>query len=219
MATKREDRRIQRTRSTLRRALVELILEQGYEAITVQQIIDRANVGRSTFYAHYLDKQQLLRDNLRELGAELSRQQQATAAVHGGLAQGQFAFSLGMFDHAASHADLYKAVVGTPSGAVVQRELQQTLAELARAELGAAFPTASPFMPLDMVVQYVVSAYMGLLIWWLDTGLPYPPAEIDARFQHLTIPGVRAAFAAAQAGIQSQREGVETRSKIPATGS
>jgi hypothetical protein len=75
---------------------------------------------------------------------------------------------------------------------VVQRELQQTLAELARSELCAALPAASPPMPLDLVVQYVVSAYMGLLIWWLDTGLSCTPAEIDARFQRLTIPGVRA---------------------------
>jgi AcrR family transcriptional regulator len=196
MAAKGEDRRIQRTRGALRRALVELILEQGYEALTVQAIIDRANVGRSTFYAHYLDKQLLLRDSLSELGAMLARQQEAVAARRGGLAQGQFAFSLGMFDHAASHAQLYRAVVGTPSGAIVQRELQQTLARLARAELSAALPAQANLpIALDVLVQYVVSAYIGLLVWWLDAGLPCSASEIDAIFQRLTTPGVRAALA------------------------
>ena len=58
MATKAPDRRVQRTRKLLQDALMALILEKGYEAVTIQDIIDRANVGRSTFYAHFLDKQQ-----------------------------------------------------------------------------------------------------------------------------------------------------------------
>ena len=106
MATKREDRRILRTRSALRDALVALILEHGYETITIQHIIDRANVGRSTFYAHYLDKDTLLRDTLTELRAMLSRQQLEARERKGSLEQGQFAFSLGMFVHAESHAHL-----------------------------------------------------------------------------------------------------------------
>ncbi|MEI6180696.1 MAG: TetR family transcriptional regulator [Chloroflexales bacterium] len=193
MTAKGEDRRIQRTRSALRRALVELMLEQGYEAITIQAIIDRANVGRSTFYAHYLDKYQLLRDNLSELGAMLTLHQQAALATQGGLAQGQFAFSLGMFDHAASHAQLYRALVGKPSGVVVQGEIQQILSELARNELRTVLaPAASAPLPLDVVVQYVVSAFMGLLVWWLEAGLPCTAAVIDTMFQRLTLPGVNA---------------------------
>jgi AcrR family transcriptional regulator len=57
---KKADRRIQRTRRLLQDALVGLILEKGYEAITVQDILDRANVGRSTFYEHFYDKDDLL---------------------------------------------------------------------------------------------------------------------------------------------------------------
>ncbi len=60
MATKKVDRRIQRTRQLLQDALITLILEKGYNKITVQHIIDEANVGRSTFYAHYLDKDELM---------------------------------------------------------------------------------------------------------------------------------------------------------------
>jgi AcrR family transcriptional regulator len=60
MAVKVEDRRIQRTRALLLSALLDLIVERGYEELTVQDIVDRANVGRSTFYKHFLDKHELL---------------------------------------------------------------------------------------------------------------------------------------------------------------
>ncbi len=54
------DRRIQKSKKYLSDAFIALILEKGYEAVTVQEIIDRANVGRSTFYAHFESKEQLL---------------------------------------------------------------------------------------------------------------------------------------------------------------
>ncbi len=68
----KEDRRVGRTRKLLEDALHDLIVEKGYEAVTVQDIIDRANVGRSTFYAHYTDKQQLLFSHFADLEAHLA---------------------------------------------------------------------------------------------------------------------------------------------------
>src|SRR5437763_7788331 len=70
--TKRDDRRSRRTRRMLGEALVALLLEKRYDTITVQEIIDRANVGRSTFYAHYLDKDDLLLQELTGLVATMS---------------------------------------------------------------------------------------------------------------------------------------------------
>lgn len=197
MAANKADRRIERTRGALRHALIALILEQGYETVTIQAIIDRANVGRSTFYAHYLDKQQLLLDTLQELRAMLTRHQQIAVTEQGGLAQGRFAFSLGMFEHAASHAQLYRAMVGKQSGVIVQREIQQILGDLVRAEISAALPAgAEAPLPLEVLVHYVVSAFMGLLVWWLDAGLPCSAPEIDATFQRLTLTGIQGMLAA-----------------------
>ena len=67
MQTQRVDRRVQRTRQLLNRALMELIVEKGYDSVTVQDIIDRANLGRSTFYAHYQDKDDLLFSGIDEV--------------------------------------------------------------------------------------------------------------------------------------------------------
>src|SRR5215467_5251306 len=75
------DRRIQRTRDVLHQALISLMIEKGYEVITVQDIIDRANVGRSTFYAHYVSKQDLLRAGLKHLKDQLIAHQRSALAT------------------------------------------------------------------------------------------------------------------------------------------
>ncbi|WP_412537769.1 helix-turn-helix domain-containing protein [Longispora sp. K20-0274] len=67
------DRRVRRTRLALRHALVELMVDKGYDAVTVQDIIDRADVGRSTFYAHFTDKEHLFRSGIQDLQAELRK--------------------------------------------------------------------------------------------------------------------------------------------------
>lgn len=202
MTVKHEDRRVERTRSALRAALIALIIEKGYEAITIQDIIDRANVGRSTFYAHFLDKQQLFLSSLADLRAMLARHQQAAMQGRGGLMRGTFGFSFAMFEHAESHSQLYQAMVGKQSGMIVQRELQQILADLARNELLAALPPGkAASLPLEAIVAHVVSAFMGLLTWWLDNGLPCSPVEVDRIFQLLTIPGVKAVLA--RAGVDT----------------
>src|SRR5512134_4002531 len=64
------DRRIQRTRQSLHTALLELIKEKGYDSISIEEITDRANVGRATFYLHYKDKEDLLLEEFREMAYE-----------------------------------------------------------------------------------------------------------------------------------------------------
>ena len=77
MTAKAEDRRIQRTRALLLSALLDLIVERGYEELTVQDIVDRANVGRSTFYKHFLDKRALLLSGVDGLQGLLTQQRTA----------------------------------------------------------------------------------------------------------------------------------------------
>ena len=69
-----KDRRIVRTRKLLHESLLALMIEKGYEAVTIQHIIDRANVGRSTFYSHFLDKQDLLQSGFDQLKQQLTHQ-------------------------------------------------------------------------------------------------------------------------------------------------
>src|SRR5437867_8818115 len=80
------DRRIQRTRKTLHEALMALVLEGPYDSITVQQILDRANVGRSTFYTHFQDKDELLMWGTQHLRATLSAAAAGARRICGGIA-------------------------------------------------------------------------------------------------------------------------------------
>src|SRR5881396_3995668 len=106
------DRRIQRTREVLHEALISLMIEKGYEAITVQDIIDRANVGRSTFYAHYVGKQDLLMSGLKNLSRHLLEHQRAALALKRSFPEKGFGFSLALFEHVHSHRNVYHAIVG-----------------------------------------------------------------------------------------------------------
>jgi len=185
------DRRILRTRATLQHALTSLILKKGYEAITIQDICDEANVGRSTFYAHYTSKDDLKRSGFEHLRkALIDRQREARAAISD-IEHRSLGFSLTMFEHARDHIDLYRALVGGRGGTVSLGQIRKILSDLVRNELPttAGNPSAD-IVPRELVVQYVVGAYMAVLTWWLDGGAKLPPKRIDAMFRRLAIEGI-----------------------------
>src|SRR6185436_12449618 len=108
----RPDRRVARSRRALKEALTDLILEQGYESVTVQDIIDRADVGRSTFYSHFLDKDDLLMAILPDL--DVPGPDAGSSAVDGPA----FGWTLELFRHFGSGKRLFKALAGSQSGAL-----------------------------------------------------------------------------------------------------
>lgn len=185
------DRRIPRTKAALQHALISLILKNDYEAITIQDICDPANVGRSTFYAHYTSKDDLKRSGLEHLRKELIDRQRDALATAGDIRGRSLGFSLTMFEHARDHKDLYRALVGGRGGTISLGSIRQILSDLVRSELAAAVDKKSAdVIPRELVVQYVVGAYMAVLTWWLDGGTKLPPQRIDAMFRRLATEGV-----------------------------
>lgn len=181
------DRRVARTRATLEKALYALILEKGYEAITVDNICERANVGRSTFYAHYMGKDDLKRSGLQHLRAMLVEQQKRA-----GRTDQPWEFSLAIFEHARDHLELYKALVGGHGGAIALGTVRQIVADMVRGEVVASMEgTEAEAIPRDIVVHYVVGGFMALLTWWLDGGAKLPPDRIDSMFKRLTVEGTK----------------------------
>lgn len=175
------DRRVRRTRQAIQQALVELVLEKGYEAVTVTDLIDRADVGRSTFYAHFDGKQAVLFANLSEIAFL-----HPAASADGPL----FAFSLAMFEHVAEERRLVRALLGRRSGRMVMAHGEQLLQDLIRDELLARGARAST--SLELVVTCVVGAFMALLSRWVDEEITATPAELDAAFHAAVGPGVQA---------------------------
>jgi AcrR family transcriptional regulator len=161
-----------------------LILKKGYEAIAIKDICDAANVGRSTFYAHYTSKDDLKRSGLEPLRRLLADRQRQALAAPGGMGDRSFGFSLAMFELARDHRDHYQALVGGRGGTVSLGTIRQTLSDLVREELAATVDKNSPdAIPREFVVQYVVGAYMAVLTWWLDGGAKLPPHQVDADSQ------------------------------------
>jgi AcrR family transcriptional regulator len=189
------DRRIPRTRGTLQHALTSLILKKGYEAITIQDICDEANVGRSTFYAHYTSKDDLKRSGFEHLRKELVDRQTDARATPGDIRDRSLGFSLTMFEHARDHIDLYRALVGGRGGTVSLGQIRKILSDLVRNEFAATIDkNSADVIPRELVVQHVVGAYMAVLTWWLDGGAKLPPKRIDAMFRRLATEGIAASY-------------------------
>src|SRR5512143_2387903 len=173
------DRRTQRTRQTLSQALIALIQEKRYEAITVQDICDRANVGRSTFYAHFQDKDALLASNFQQMLESLGGQVELRA--------GQFVFSVApLFQHVQEHHHLYKALAWGGGFDVLLHAGQQQWRAHIETHLSTLLQQGrSPAIPSDVMTAYLAGPLHTLLLWWLDRQMPYPPERMDEMFQQL----------------------------------
>jgi AcrR family transcriptional regulator len=166
------------------------MIQKGYETITVQDIIDEANVGRSTFYAHYTSKGDLLISGLKNLSKNLVAYQRSAAAQKGTFRERGFAFSLALFEHVQSHRKVYHAIVGRQSGTVVFSEFRTMLADLVRNELGALPPSQLSDLPRKAVVDFVVGAVMSVLTWWMGEKSGVSPGEANTILQRLTLPAI-----------------------------
>jgi AcrR family transcriptional regulator len=186
MAQPKVDRRVRRTRAAIQHALLNLMLEKGYDAVTVTDIIDRADVGRSTFYSHFTDKRDVLDDSLDGLGEFLRTHRDAAG-------DGQlFGFSLAMFEHVHEQRALLRALLGRSGGAVVHHRVDHLLTGLVREELAALGTDRQPAVSIDLVVAGVVGAYLALIARWLDENETHTPRQLDAAFRRLVLPGVNA---------------------------
>ncbi|MEM9777945.1 MAG: TetR/AcrR family transcriptional regulator [Chloroflexota bacterium] len=175
------DRRVQRTRKQLYDALIELIEEKGYESITVQNIIDRANFGRSTFYAHFQDKDDLLLSGMNELVHRLTDgiEQNNGHADHSLLIS-----ATPLFEQAQAQFKLYKAIIGRRGIELISHEIQSHLATHIQEQFEHK---PSLDVPADVVANYLAGALLNLLKWWLDNNMPYLPAEMGAMFEKMAL--------------------------------
>ncbi len=200
LAEPKTDRRIQRTRQLLREALIALILEKGYDAITVQDILNRANMGRSTFYTHYRDKEDLLLSGFQALFEAFQKEYLQAAPPVTDIIQTGKELSLFFFRHAGSHRGLFKAMIGEQGGKIILEHTQKYLTQLIRDRIvqqlsGRQEANRQKSLPVDLLAHYIASSYLALLTWWLDHDLPYTAEQMDAIFQQLVFPGVREVLA------------------------
>lgn len=192
MATGSIDRRVARTRRLLQEALFELTAENGYGAVTVEDICGRADVGRSTFYTHYPDKDSLrkaaIEEHLDALRGEGDTGDSEPSA-------GGFAFSGPAFVHADATRMLHRAMLGGKQHEIPE-EIRSWISKQVRRELmGVAGKDA---IGLEVATRFVTGAFFEIMHWWLDADAALSPEEIDRLFQTLAFDGARRMLAASK---------------------
>jgi AcrR family transcriptional regulator len=178
--------------------MLSLIEEKGFEAVSVQEIVDRANVGRATFYAHFDNKEDLLASGFDGLRASLKECQREALAVKSHAEERVFAFSHEVFAHANEYRDVFQAMVGKQSGAVVQQLLHKIVLDLIRDEVKAiASRTAASSIPVEALARFMAGALLGLLMWWLNAKTRLSSEDVNRIFRRLAIPALKASIRAA----------------------
>ena len=198
------DRRILRSKKALRDALVELIQEKGYDAVSVEEITQRANVGRATFYLHYKDKEELLLEEFIEMAKD---RVQALSEIPISVwetndnpvefyAENQPIMPLQkVFEHAAENAGLYRVLLRGESsprlGARIRLIIATSINEIAEAARQKDPTPVKLQVPIDLLAAYFSGALLSSLSWWLDEETPPSPSEMTRMFQRMFFPGVR----------------------------
>ena len=214
------DRRVQKTRKLLQDALIELVAEKGYESVTIREILDKANVGRSTFYAHFQDKDQLLHSILDRLD-ELFEQHEKLfldAKKNFGNADimnltHEFSPTVSLFQFVGQNHRFFKAMLGNRGYGIFAKPVY----DYVFAHVHGIFTKPihndvfahlhGPFKMLrlrekygslesEIAAHYFVSALMGILVWWVEKNMPCTAEEIDRLFRQLAIPSFGQVLAA-----------------------
>lgn len=181
---RKDDRRIQRTRKALRDALHSLVLDRGYDDLSVQDITDKANLGRATFYLHYREKDELLEDLLREF-SESFAQRYGSKVNYADRKVVQ-----AMFEYAENHYDFYRIMTIGKGGLAGIRKLRAILQESYSQFLdGIETEAGGKFgVPRDFLDSYQANAIMNTIFLWLEQDMPYPPAEMADMYLKLASP-------------------------------
>lgn len=172
------DRRPSRTQRALRDALLSLTLHKDYDAITVEELCEIADVGRSTFYEHFRGKDDLKRSWVRTMDGHPS------AARSSGTA---FSFSLPLLRHAREHLRHIRALGLGRGREVAIDALSALVLEQVRRELTVGDP--KPSRNCELALHFYTGAFMSVLTRRLASGAHAPPEEVDAEFRKLATHG------------------------------
>ncbi len=179
---RKDDRRSRRTRRLITTAMTELLMEKPYDAITVQAILDRADIGRATFYHHFRDKLDVVDAVVQEMFEGLHEADPAMATA------GNVPV-LALFRHAGERFRSLRAMLDTPGAEVFWTESHASTCSAIESSLGtpAALRTRSA-VPAPIQAQFIAGALLAVLKWWLRAGMPHPPQQMAAWFEILMPP-------------------------------
>jgi AcrR family transcriptional regulator len=182
-----QDRRVKRTQNLLAKALIELTLERGYEAVTIRDITERADVGYATFFRHYRDKDALLHGALDVILAELMALLPSPISGAEPAATGTV-----LFRYVKEHEALCRVLLGSGgSPRLVRRIIEAGAAGVMRDNR----PRPGSAVPFEVAAHHLVASSVALIEWWLEHDMSYPPERMGEIYAELIVrPTSAAAF-------------------------
>lgn len=163
------DRRVLRTRKWLQQSFLDLLLEQAFETITVQDISDRANIARVTFYRHYHDKDDLLQDFLKQFFQELELLLVSPLDFSedeiGNVAQTNLAT---LYQHVATKKQLFKAVLLSSISAPVRKQWRETIVKQVELAMQSSNDQERLGENVSIIANLMAEGVLGIMVWWLE---------------------------------------------------
>jgi AcrR family transcriptional regulator len=179
MAQPVKNLRLRRTQKLLRDAMIELIEERGFDALTVGEITERAMVSRAAFYRNYRDKYDLVEQIFDEAASALFEAFEKMGTEHPPQIWVRF------FEHIAEYERLYRALLGRKGSPWFVLKMRASMADLVRehGRFPQLQPASRPLYPDrdDMIPDLVSTMFVEAITWWLEQGRPYPPEEMARR--------------------------------------
>lgn len=161
----RQDRRVKRTQNLLAKALVALTLEKGYEAITIRDITQRADVGYATFFRHYRDKDALLEDVLDVVIDELMHIFFMASSDVKPLPDGSL-----LFRYVQQHSEVVRVLLSSWGVSSLTRRVIETTTQDVLAQ--HMLPEGSA-VPVEIAANHIITTSIALVQWWLEHDMPY----------------------------------------------
>jgi AcrR family transcriptional regulator len=199
MQEPKQDRRVNRTRRLLRESLMKLVVEKGYDSVTIEDITEKAELGRTTFYLHYRDKEELLLESIDAIAEELTAHiyQQIQAGNPSGRflsGENQFRPIQFVFEHASNNRMLYQIILRGEGSTIAASRIRQIIFDAAQMffllYLGQEKVDSIGKANMDIIAAYFSSSLLGFLTWWLESESKIPPAEIGEIIQNLIFRGI-----------------------------
>jgi AcrR family transcriptional regulator len=192
------DARVRRTRHRLRDAIVSLIHEKSYPAIAVKEILERADVGRSAFYAHFPNKDALLVSGIEQmLHATAPRAVPKTLEPFCKV----LSFSFPVFDYIGRCRHAADAKMGRKGRTILHQHLRGVLRNQIRDDVSQALQAGTGLtssIPAGLAVEYIVTTFILVLNWWVESRSPLSAREVDDVFLALVGPALTSASGRAE---------------------
>ncbi|HEY69183.1 MAG TPA: TetR/AcrR family transcriptional regulator [Anaerolineae bacterium] len=175
----RHERRRRRSRIRLQEAALALVLEEGYDAVTIQDITDRADLARGTFYTHFRDKEDIIGSVILE-GVEAAYRYARERRADHPPPRLEYYYYLNIFKHAQGNRDLFRVMLGGQGSAFLTHRAQQFLTTQVMEDIQSPMLFSEFDLPPEILAQILTGAVSRLVIWWLETPNTYSPEQMAA---------------------------------------